>query len=88
MNLQLEDFGSIGLMRVLETVTKYGPLNISLLGRKTGLNHGSCDIHVKKLIELGLVEEERYNTIRMIKPAFDSFTIRFKRGIGPKMIRK
>ncbi len=40
MNLQLEDLGSVGLLRVLETVTKHGPLNISLLGRKTGLNHG------------------------------------------------
>ncbi len=87
MKLQLEDFGFVGLLRVLETVTKYGPLNITHLSRKTELNHGSCDTHVKKLIKLGLLTEKRYDAIRMIKPVFDSFTICLKRGSNPKMIR-
>lgn len=83
--IKLEDLGSVGILRVLETVTKHGPLNISLLGRKTGLNHGSCSLHVKKLVEFGLVEEKKYGAIRMIKPAFTSFSVVFKRGLGVRM---
>ena len=85
MTLDLDSFGSIGILRVLKTVTKYGPLNISLLGRKTNLNHASCDIHVKKLIEMGLVKETRYGTLRMIKPTFSSFSIEFKKGLDEKL---
>lgn len=85
MTLQLEDLGSAGILRVLETVSKFGPLNISLLSRKTGLNHTSVDGHVKRLIEKGLVAEKRYGAIRMIKPAFDSFAVVFKRGMNVKL---
>ena len=85
MTLNLTDLGSVGILRVLETVTKQGTINISHLSRKTGLNHTGVDNHVKKLVELGLVEEKRYGTIRMIKPAFHTFNIRFKRAIGVTM---
>ena len=82
MTLNLTDLGSVGIMKVLETVTEQGAINISHLSRKTGLNHTGVDRHVKKLVELGLVEEKRYGALRMIKPAFHEFTLRFKRGIG------
>jgi len=88
MTLDLDAFGSIGILRVLKMVTKYGPLNISLLGRKTNLNHTSCDNHVKKLIEMGLAQETRYGSLRMIKPTFTSFSILFKRGLDEKLIIK
>ena len=87
MTLSLTDLGSVGIMRVLETVTKQGTINISHLSRKTGLNHTSCDIHVKKLIGMGLLEERRYGNLRMIKPTFDSLTVVFKKGLGVRIVR-
>ena len=83
--VKLESLGSKGILRVLETVTKHGPLNISLIGRKTDMNYKNVDAHVKKLIKLGLLEERRYGSIRMIKPAFTSFEITLKRGLGVKL---
>ena len=87
MTLDLTDLGSVGIMRVLETVTKQGTINISHLSRKTGLNHTGVDHHVKKLVELGLVEEKRYGALRMIKPSFDSLTVVFKKGLGVRIVR-
>jgi len=85
MTLQLEDFGSVGILKVLRIVAKYGPLNISLLTRKADMNHSSVDRHVKKLSEMGLVYQKRYGQIRMIKPAFNSFNIQFKKGLDVKL---
>lgn len=85
MTLQLEDFGSIGILRVLRIVSKYGPLNISLLTRKADMNHSSVDKHVNSLSEMGLVYEKRYGQIRMIKPAFNLFNIQFKKGLDVKL---
>jgi predicted transcriptional regulator len=82
MTLNLSDLGSIGIMKVLETVTEQGSINISHLSRKTGLNHSSCDAHVKKLVSIGLLEERRYGNLRMIKPTFDSLAVVFKKGFG------
>jgi predicted transcriptional regulator len=85
MTLSLTDLGSIGIMKVLETVTKQGSINISHLSRKTGLNHSSCDVHVKKLVSIGLLEERRYGNLRMIKPTFDSLAVVFKKGFGVRI---
>ena len=86
--IELESLGSIGILRILETVTKYGSINISHLSRKTGLNHTSCDIHVRKLAEIGLLEERRYGNLRMIKTTFDSLMVEFKKGFGVKIEHK
>ena len=83
--IRIEDLGSIGILRTLTTITQHGPINISHLSRKTGLNYTSVDRHVKKLIRKGLVTERRYGAIRMIKPAFDTFTVTFKRGMNVKL---
>ena len=87
MTLDLTDLGSVGILRVLETVTMQGTINISHLSRKMGLNHTGVDSHVRKLVELGLLEEKRYGAIRMIKPAFDSLAVVFKKGTGVKFVR-
>ncbi len=87
MTLDLTDLGSVGILRVLETVTKQGSINISHLSRKTGLNHTGVDSHVRKLVGLGLVEERWYGSLRMIKPSFDSFAVVFKKGLGVKLVR-
>ena len=85
MTLQLEDFGSVGILKVLKIVSKYGPLNISLLARKADMNHSGVERHVTRLAEMGLLIEKRYGSIRMIKPAFNSFNIQFKKGLDVKL---
>ena len=85
MTLDLTDLGSVGILRVLETVTKQGTINIRHLSRKTGLNHTGVDSHVRKLVELGLVEERWYGKIRMIRPAFFTLDSHFKKGHGVSM---
>ena len=45
------------------------------------------DSHVKKLVELGLVEERRYGALRMIKLSFDSLAVVFKKGLGVRLVR-
>jgi DNA-binding transcriptional ArsR family regulator len=74
-------------MKVLECVTKQGSINISHLSRKTGLNHTGVDRHVKKLVGMGLLEEGRYGKLRMIRPAFDSLVVLFKKGMGVRIVR-
>jgi DNA-binding transcriptional ArsR family regulator len=86
-SIKLESLGSVGILRVLECVTKQGSINISHLSRKTGLNHGGVDRHVKKLVELGLVEERWYGKLRMIRPTFDSLVVLFKKGLGVRIVR-
>jgi DNA-binding transcriptional ArsR family regulator len=86
-SIKLVDLGSVGIMKVLECVTKQGSINISSLSRKTGLNHTGVDRHVRKLVELGLVEERWYGNLRMIRPAFDSLTVVFKKGMGVRIVR-
>jgi hypothetical protein len=40
---------------------------------------------VKKLVSIGLLEERRYGNLRMIRPAFDSLAVVFKKGFGVRM---
>jgi DNA-binding transcriptional ArsR family regulator len=86
-SIKLENLGSVGILRVLETVTKQGTINISHLSRKTGLNQPGVDSHIRKLVELGLVEEQWYGKLRMIRPTFDSLSVVFKKGMGVKVVR-
>ena len=83
--IHIEDLGSIGILRTLTTITHHGPINISHISRKTGLNHTSVDRHVKTLTQKGLVTEQRYGVIRMIKPTFDTLTVTFKKGMNVKI---
>ena len=85
MNLCLEDFGSVGRLKILETLVEEGGLNISQLSRRTGMNHISVDRHVRKLGDMGLVIEKRYGNIRMIEVAFESFDIQFRKKTGVRM---
>ncbi len=85
MGLHLEEFGSVGRLKILETLSEDGGLNISQLSRRTGMNHTSVDRHVKKLTDMGLVIEKRYGNIRMVEVAFESFIIRFRKKTGVSM---
>ena len=55
MTLDLTELGSVGILKVLETVTMQGSINISHLSRMTKMPHTHVSGHVKKLIELGLL---------------------------------
>ncbi len=77
--------GSIGRIRVLEVIVEAKDINISTVGRKTGLTHTSVDRHVNTLKELGLIEDTMWpGGIRMLKPAFQSLTIVLKKGFETK----
>jgi DNA-binding transcriptional ArsR family regulator len=86
--IHIEDLGSIGILRTLTAITHHGPINISHLSRKTGLNHTSADRHVKTLTKKGLVTETRYGAIRMIRPTFETLTVTFKKGMNVKISLK
>jgi DNA-binding transcriptional ArsR family regulator len=79
-SLKLEEFGSKGLLKILETLIQHGPLNLARLARKVGMNSGNVDMHLKKLVEHGLVTQRRYGKIRMIRPGFTELYIRLQRG--------
>ena len=83
--IHIEDLGSIGILRTLTAITHHGPINISHLSRKTGLNYTSVDRHVTTLTHKGLVTERRYGAIRMIRPTFETLTVTFKKGMNVKI---
>jgi DNA-binding transcriptional ArsR family regulator len=86
-SFKLEDLGSKGRLRILEAIYQHGPINISALGRRCGMNHGNIDHHVKGLVEMGLVEEKRYGNmgIRMLRPGAQRVSIQLKKGAGLKI---
>ena len=79
-SLKLKVFGSKGLLKILETLSQHGPLNITHLARKVGMNSGNVAMHLKKLVACSLVTEKRYGKIRMIRPGFTKLSIQFHRG--------
>jgi predicted transcriptional regulator len=87
MNFDLTEFGSEGILRVLECVVKNTSINITRLSKRTGMCHSMCNYHVQKLIELGLLEKRIYGNIKMIRPTFDSLSLELKKGFGVKIIR-
>jgi len=42
---------------------------------------------MRKLAELGLLEEKRYGAIWMIKPKFDSLAVAFKKRLGVRIVK-
>lgn len=74
-----EVFGSVSRVRVLQSIVEAEEIHITNLSRKTKLNHSSVSRQVEVLKELGLIEEELYPGIRMLRPAFDSMAVIFKK---------
>lgn len=82
----MEDIlGSKGRIRVLKVLSERRELNISEIGRRTGLNYSSVDRHLEKLEELGLVREKRYGKIRIFEILFRNLDITFERDKGIKL---
>jgi DNA-binding transcriptional ArsR family regulator len=83
-----EIFGSKGRVRIMKVLTENGELNISEIGRRTGLNYSSVNRHLSKLEELGLVKEKRYGKVRIFETQFRELIIRFekKRGLNISLV--
>jgi predicted transcriptional regulator len=62
-----EIFSSKGRVKVLKTLAERGEMNISDITRRTCLNHATTSMHLKKLCELGIVEEKRFGRIRIFR---------------------
>ncbi|MCW4050602.1 MAG: helix-turn-helix domain-containing protein [Candidatus Bathyarchaeota archaeon] len=75
-----EILGSRGRIRVLQVLAESTELNISEVGRRTGLNYSSVERHLMKLKELGLLREKRYGKIRIFETLFTSLSIVFEKG--------
>ena len=77
--------GSKGRIRVLQVLAESGELNISEVGRRTGMNYTSVERHLDALREMGLLREKRYGKIRIYEALFRSVTVRFERSRGVRV---
>jgi DNA-binding transcriptional ArsR family regulator len=80
-----ELLGSRGRIRVLRVLAESGELNISEVGRRTGMNYTSVERHLSRLRELGLLREKRYGKIRIFEALFNNVTVRFERNRGVRV---
>ncbi|HUS79121.1 MAG TPA: helix-turn-helix domain-containing protein [Patescibacteria group bacterium] len=80
-----ELLGSRGRIRVLRVLSESGELNISEVGRRTGMNYTSVERHLEALTGMGLLREKRYGKIRIFEAAFRSLTVRFERQKGVRV---
>ncbi|MFP3952207.1 MAG: winged helix-turn-helix domain-containing protein [Candidatus Bathyarchaeia archaeon] len=77
-----EMLGSRGRIRVLKVMSESGELNISEVGRRTGLNYTSVERHLTKLSDMGLLREKRYGNIRIFEALFRRISISFVKNKG------
>ncbi len=80
-----ELLGSRGRIRVLKVLAEDGELNISEVGRRTGMNYTSVERHLEALREMGLLREKRYGKIRIYEALFREISVRFERGRGVRV---
>jgi DNA-binding transcriptional ArsR family regulator len=80
-----ELLGSRGRIRVLQVLAESGELNISEVGRRTGMNYTSVERHLEALSGMGLLREKRYGKIRIFEALFRSLTVRFERSRGVRV---
>ena len=77
--------GSKGRIRVLQVLAESGELNISEVGRRTGMNYTSVERHLDALRRMGLLREKRYGKIRIFEALFRTITVRFERNRGVRV---
>jgi DNA-binding transcriptional ArsR family regulator len=80
-----ELLGSRGRIRVLRVLAESGELNISEVGRRTGMNYTSVERHLGALTVMGLLREKRYGKIRIFEALFNEVTVRFERNRGVRV---
>jgi DNA-binding transcriptional ArsR family regulator len=62
-----EIFSSKGRVKVLKALADKGEMNISEITRRTSLNHTTTAVHLKRLCDLGIIEEKRFGRIRIFR---------------------
>ncbi|UCD45589.1 MAG: ArsR family transcriptional regulator [Candidatus Bathyarchaeota archaeon] len=84
--IEAEDLlGSRGRIRILQVLAESGELNISEVGRRTGMNYTSVERHLDALTGMGLLREKRYGKIRIFEALFNEVTVRFERNRGVRV---
>lgn len=80
-----ELMGSRGRIRVLRVLSESRELNISEVGRRTGMNYTSVERHLEALRKMGLLREKRYGKIRIFEATFKTIKISFERDRGVRI---
>jgi len=80
-----ELMGSRGRIRVLRVLSESRELNISEVGRRTGMNYTSVERHLKALRDMGLLREKRYGKIRIFETTFKAINVSFERNKGVRV---
>ena len=80
-----ELMGSRGRIRVLRVLSESRELNISEVGRRTGMNYTSVERHLEALREMGLLREKRYGKIRIFEATFNAISVSFERNRGVRV---
>lgn len=85
-SIEVEELlGSRGRIRVLQVLAEDGELNISEVGRRTGMNYTSVERHLEALREMGILREKRYGKIRIYEALFREISVSFERGRGVRV---
>ena len=64
----IEDlFGSRARVKILKELALKEELNISLIIKKTKLNHAGVKKHLRYLLDVGLVQEKKFGRIRIYR---------------------
>jgi len=62
-----ELLSSKGRIKILNYLLKVGEANITNIAKATRLHHSAVEKHLKKLISLGIVEEQRIGRLRLFR---------------------
>ena len=63
--MRLEDICNPVSLKVLQYVLRHGQANITRLSRETGIHHSVARKHLARLVELGILEERRYERLHI-----------------------
>jgi len=67
-NFKVEDvLGSRARVKILKELAKAEELSISLLIKRTKLNHSIVNKHLKQLTSLNLIQEKKFGKIRIFR---------------------
>ncbi|MCD6341152.1 MAG: winged helix-turn-helix transcriptional regulator [Desulfurococcales archaeon] len=72
-----ELFSSRGRVKILKLIIERGEINITQLIKETGLNHKVVSKHLKYLIDAGILEEVRFNRMRIYRPNWINPKVRY-----------
>lgn len=77
MNFKIEDlFSSKGRIKIIKALVIHEELTISLLIKKTKLNHVSVSKHLEYLKSIDLVQEKKFGRIRIFRYKLENLKAR------------